>query len=132
MATYRATTLSVTINRDWREVYDYASDPANMHNWAAGLGSNFEPQGDLWLLRDPGGAAISMRFAARNPHGVLDHDVTANGRTTHNAMRVMPNGDGAEFTFLLLQTPDLNDADYQRDAAAVLNDLQTLKRLLEA
>lgn len=132
MPTYRSRTLSVSINRDWREVYDYAADPHNMHHWAAGLGRDFERSGDAWVLRDPGGNSITMRFTERNPYGVLDHDVTAGGRTTHNAMRIVPNGDGAEFSFVLMQTPNLSDAEFERDAAAVQKDLDTLKRLLEA
>ena len=49
----RSTTLSVTIDRPWQAVYAFASDPANMHHWAAGLGSRFERDGDEWVVRDP-------------------------------------------------------------------------------
>ena len=49
----------------------------------------------------------------------------------HVAMRAMPNGDGAEVTFLLLQAPDMSEADFQRDAGAVTKDLETLKAILE-
>ena len=124
-------TLSVTINRDWREVYAYASDPANMREWAAGLGGSFEPSGDEWLVRDPGGKLVRMRFAGPNDHGVLDHDVITGDGTVHVAMRVVPNEDGAEVTFLLLQTPGMSDDDFRRDGAAVQADLDSLKALME-
>jgi hypothetical protein len=125
-------TLSVTIDRDWREVYDYASKPLNLRHWAAGLGADFHAAGDEWVFRDPGGHPVRLRFTAQNPYGVLDHDVFPPGADpVHVAMRVMPNGDGAEVTFLLLRTPAQSDADYARDAAAVQRDLDSLKTLLE-
>ncbi len=132
MTTSRSRTLSVTIERDWQEVYAYASQPANLHHWAPGLGSGFVPDGDEWVLRDPGGNPVRMHFAAQNEWGVLDHDVFTPGGVVHIAMRVMPNGDGAEFTFLLLQTPGMTDAEFERDAGTVMGDLLRLKRILEA
>jgi len=131
MPTFRSDTLSVTIDRDWQAVYDFASRPANMHIWAAGLGSDFRPVGDEWVLRDPGGKNIRMRFTPNNPYGVLDHDVFAGDQTVHVAMRVVPNGDGAEVTFLLIQAPSQSNAEYERDAAAVRKDLLSLKAVLE-
>jgi hypothetical protein len=131
MGTSRSRTLSVSIERDWQAVYAYASDPANLHHWAPGLGSGFVPDGDEWVLRDPGGNPVRMRFAAENPWGVLDHDVFTPGGVVHIAMRVMPNGDGAEFTFLLLQMPGMTDAEFERDAATVMADLVRLRGILE-
>ena len=132
MTTFPNCTLSVSINRAWTEVYAYASDPANLTYWAAGLGTEFEHNGENWTFRTPGGDPVRMRFTIRNDYGVLDHDVILSDRTVHVPLRVVPNGDGAEVTFLLLQTPDLSDTDLERDAAAVRKDLDTLKRLLEA
>ncbi len=132
MPTLRSSTLSISIERAWPEVYAYAADPANMPQWAAGLGNGFERDGDDWLFRDPGGNPARVRFTPPNPYGVLDHDVFPAGQDpVHVAMRVMPNGDGAEVTFLLIETPGMSNADYQRDAAAVMKDLQTLKAILE-
>ena len=131
MPTLKSSTLSVTIDRAWTDVYDYASDPANMSHWAAGLGSGFERSGDDWMLFDPVGNPIRMRFTERNGFGVLDHDVFVDGQMVHIAMRVVPNGDGAEVTFLLLQGPGQSDAAFLRDAGAVMKDLETLKTLME-
>lgn len=131
MPTLESRTLSVSIGRDWREVYAYASDPANMVHWAPGLGSDFAREGEEWVLRDPGGRIIRMRFTPPNPYGVLDHDVLVGSETVHIAMRVMPNGDGAELTFLLLRLPGMTDFEFERDAATVLKDLETLRAILE-
>jgi hypothetical protein len=46
-------------------------------------------------------------------------------------MRVTVDGDGCEIVFTLRRQPGMSDADFDRDAKAVLADLTTLKRLLE-
>lgn len=130
MATFPARTLSVDIDRPFDTVYAYAADPANLAHWAPGLGSDFRREGQDWLFRQAG-ETIRLRFAPPNPFGVLDHDVHTRNGVVHVAMRAMLNGDGSTVTFLLLQTPDLDDAALARDAAAVQRDLQNLKAVLE-
>ena len=132
MTTFRSETLSVTIERNWRDVYAYAAEPANMVQWAAGLGGGFSGAGLEWTASDPSGNSVRIRFTQSNEFGVLDHDVFVDGRIVHVALRVMPNGDGAEVNFLLLQENGMTDAEFERDAAAVRKDLATLKQILEA
>ena len=131
MPTYPSRTLSVSIDRPWQEVYAYAADPRNMHHWAAGLGTDFAPDGDGWAFHDPGGNRIRLTFTPSNIYGVLDHDVFTPAGVVHSAMRVMPNGDGAEVTFLILQLPGVTDSMFERDAATVQQDLETLRGILE-
>lgn len=97
MSTFKSRTLSVTINRNWRDVYSYAAEPANMVHWAAGLGAGFEGEGLEWKAHGAGGTAVRIRFTQRNEFGVLDHDVFVDGRIVHVPLRVMPNGDGTGF-----------------------------------
>jgi hypothetical protein len=62
----------------------------------------------------------------------MDHDVTLeSGVTVHNPMRVVPNGEGSEFIFTLIRQPGMPDEQFSKDKAAVENDLQALKDLLE-
>lgn len=132
MTVYQARTITVTVGRDWREVYDFASIPQNFPRWAAGLGRRFEETGDEWTAEDPDGRKIRIRFSTPNSYGVLDHTVFAeDGRETRNAMRVVPNGAGAEIMFTLLKMPGMTDEDFAADAAAVKRDLNALKALLE-
>jgi hypothetical protein len=49
----------------------------------------------------------------------------------YNALRVTPNGSGAEVSFTLLRLPDMTEEDFERDAEMVRADLETLKSLLE-
>lgn len=123
--------LSTSIDRPVSEVYDYASDPANLPNWAAGLGGSIERVGGRWVADSPMGRVL-IAFAERNEQGVLDHDVTLpSGETVHNPMRVIADGAGCEVVFTLRRRAGMSDEGFARDADAVAADLATLKRTLE-
>src|SRR3954470_16183317 len=104
------------IDRSPEDVYAFASDPANLVAWAAGLG--------------PGD---QVAFAPHNEFGVLDHVVTtASGQTVAVPMRVTPDGAGAEVVFTVRRLPGMTEADLDRDVGLVAADLATLKRVLES
>ncbi len=123
--------LSAWIDRPAGEVYDYASDPANLPRWAPGLGSAVEQVDGRWYVESPMGR-VGFAFVPRNQYGVLDHDVTLpSGEVFYNPMRVIAGGDGCEVVFSLRRMPGMSDDEYARDAAAVSADLASLKRVLE-
>ena len=123
--------LSETNARSAAEVYEYASDPANLPEWASGLGSSVEHLDGRWFVESPGGR-LTVAFAARNDFGILDHEVTLpSGETVYNPMRVIADGDGCEVVFTLRRQPGMTDADYARDEGLVRADLRALKQLLE-
>jgi len=123
--------LSETIARSAAEVYEYASDPANLPEWASGLGSSAEHVDGQWFVDSPDGR-LTIVFAERNDYGILDHDVTLpSGETVSNPMRVIADGDGCEVVFTLRRQPGMTDADYARDEGLVRADLRALKQLLE-
>jgi len=132
MPTSEARIIHTGIDRDWREVYDFACQPANMGRWAAGLAAGLRQEGEDWIGVGGPLGDIRIRFAPPNPFGVIDHDVTLpNGLVVHNALRVVRNGHGAEVMFTLIRQPGIDDAAFAADAAAVAQDLATLKSLLE-
>lgn len=131
MTVHQARTLSVSIERDWREVYDFTSIPENFARWAAGLGRRLEKSGEDWIAEDPNGRPLRIRFSPPNGYGVVDHDVSGEMGEVHMAMRVVPNGSGAEVMMTVLRQPDMTDAAFAADAAAIERDLETLKALLE-
>jgi hypothetical protein len=132
MTTYESRTIGVSIDRGWREVYDFLSAPQSFARWASGLGSGLEQRGEEWIAQGPDGP-IRIRFTPRNDFGVLDHVVVAaSGAENVNPMRVMTNGTGSEVTFTLFRGPGTTAAQFSADADWVSRDLQTLKALLEA
>jgi predicted enzyme related to lactoylglutathione lyase len=124
-------TIGVSIDREWRSVYDFLRDPLSWPKWASGLGSDLERSDDGWTARGPDGP-IRIRFAPPNEFGVLDHLVIAgSGAEVFNPMRVMANGTGSEIAFTLFRRPGMSAAQFAADADWVTRDLRTLKELLE-
>ncbi|WP_029391834.1 SRPBCC family protein [Streptomyces xiaopingdaonensis] len=125
--------LSVRIARPVPEVYAYASDPANLPEWAHGLGETVERIDGEWVAHSPDLGRVVVVFAPRNEFGVLDHDVTLpSGATVHNPVRVLADGEGSEVVFTLRRAPGTGDDAFARDAAAVTADLTRLGTLLES
>lgn len=130
--TYETRIVSASIDRPADVVYDFACRMENLTKWAAGLASELVQSDGDWFADTPGGR-IRIAMAPRNAFRVLDHDVTmADGFTVHNAMRVTPADDGSVVAFVVLRLPGMSDADFERDAGLVAQDLQTLKKLVEA
>jgi hypothetical protein len=123
--------LGIGIDRPAAEVYDYVSQPANLGEWAAGLAGSIEFVEGRWVADSPLGRVV-VEMTERNPYGVVDHRVIlATGETFFNPMRVIADGDGCELVFTLRRQAGVENADFDRDAAAVTADLTTVKRLLE-
>ena len=130
--TYRSQHLSVAINRPAEQVYAFAANPEHLPHWAAGLSGSIQKVNGAWIAESPMGR-VTVTFAAPNGFGILDHHVTLpTGVTVYNPMRVVPNNDGSEVIFTLYQRPEMSDDIFAEDARAVMRDLATLKRLLEA
>jgi hypothetical protein len=127
----KSKTLSVTIAAAPERVYAFASNPENLPRWVPSFFKSVELVDGEWVAQSPLGR-VGFEFVHDNDLGVLDHTVTlpAGARLT-NPMRVIPNGDGSEILFTLIQHEDMTDQQFQEDAELVLGDLHTLRRLLE-
>lgn len=126
-----ASTVSVSVRRDPRVVYEYVSDPRNLPEWAPGFARSVREEDDGWIVETADGPA-RIAFAPDNTLGVVDHRVIGDGELdVLNPMRVIANGNGAEVLFTLFQLEGATDDQFQRDLGLVTSDLQTLKRLLE-
>ena len=100
--------------------------------WASGLAAGLTRDGDDWIADGGPIGAVRVRFAPDNELGVIDHRVTLpDGLVVDNALRVVPNGTGAEVMFTLLRQPNMDDDAFETDAAHVARDLETLKTLME-
>jgi len=125
-----AQTLSVSIDRPFDEVYDFAHQPANFGLWAAGMGENLRPgMGGIWLAETPMGPA-EITFSPRNEFGVLDHQVRLPAARIHVPLRIVANGDGCEVMLTVFRQEQMSDAQFQSDLDAVSRDLNKLKRLM--
>ena len=120
-------TLSVTIARDWRELYDAIWSPEVFPTWASGLAqSTLEPVGDHWRARGPE-ADVIIRFTDHNAFGIMDHRVLLpDGDEVYVPLRVFQNGAGAEVALTLFRQPGMTDEKFEADADWVRRDLATL------
>lgn len=133
MSTMQARIVHISIERHWREVARFVLKPENVSQWASGLASGLKPHGDHWIADGGPLGEIEVRFAPPNDLGVADHEVTLpDGTKVYNALRVAPNGDGAEVAFTLLRMPGTSDADFEADEKHIRKDLETLKGLMES
>ncbi|MFE2940042.1 SRPBCC family protein [Streptomyces sp. NPDC059255] len=124
--------IGTHIDRPAEVVYDYASDPAHLPEWARGLGDSIERIDGQWIAESSPMGRVVVAFAPPNEFGVLDHDVTLpSGETVHNPFRVIADGIGCEVVFTLRRAPGMSDEEFRRDAETVSADLTRLKRVLE-
>ncbi|MBO0855851.1 MAG: SRPBCC family protein [Nocardia sp.] len=123
--------VSVFISATPDAVYEYASDPARLPEWAAGLAGGIRREGGRWIADSPMGV-VEVRFVPHNDYRVLDHDVVLpDGTVVLNPMRVIAAEGGAEVLFTVRRRAGMTDEDFAGDVAAVQADLETLRRNLE-
>ena len=130
--THTSRNLSIFINRDAKDVYNFVCVPENFPRWASGLGKSLKKIGGEWIAETPEGP-VRVKFTERNEFGVLDHWVSPKpGLQIYIPMRVIANGNGCELIFTLFRLPHMTDEKFSADAEWVMRDLTTLKNLLEA
>lgn len=114
------------------DVYEFASNPENLPDWASGLGQRVENVDGTWMVDSPM-RRVEVSFVASNDLGVLDHRVTMpSGESFCNPMRVLPDGDGSEVVFTLRRRDGQSYEEFCSDVELVEADLVRLKRTLEA
>lgn len=123
-----ARTYSISIARDWRELYEAIWRPEIFPKWASGLtDSELRPDGASWIADGPDGA-IRVRFTPHNELGVMDHVIdTGDNQHVHIPLRIVPNGDGAEVMLTLFRQPGMSDEVFARDAKWITRDLRRLR-----
>jgi hypothetical protein len=93
-------TISISINRNWNDVYEAIWRPEGFPKWASGLSkSSLAKYGEVWKTEGPEGpeGPITIRFTDNNVFGVMDHYVNVGiGSQIYIPLRIIPNGDGAE------------------------------------
>jgi hypothetical protein len=124
--------LSEWIDRHADEVYEYAADPANLPQWAPGLGSSVEKVEDRWFVETSSGR-VGFAFVQRNEYGVLDHYVTLpSGQVVYNPMRVIADQSGYQVVFTLRRQPGTSDEDFRADTDAVSAELTRFSKGLKS
>ena len=127
-------TLSISIARPWRDVYESVWRPQDFPRWASGLSrSTLEEEGAGWWRAQGAGGPVRIRFSEYNEFGVMDHVVDLQfGSEVYVPMRIVANGGAAEVLFTLFHQRAMSDEKFASDVAWVHRDLQALKSLIES
>jgi hypothetical protein len=126
-----STQITARIDRPADDVYAFASNPANIPQWAPGLGASVEQVEGQCLVDTPDGR-VGVAFAEHNDFGVLDHKVTLPSGEVSTTRCAWSRTVMAAKIFTLRRQPDMSDADFERDAGLVQADLLRLKQVMEA
>ena len=126
---------TVSIEAPLDRVTSFLADPRNFPAWAAGLSSTLAPgasasgvEKNHWVVETPAGR-ITIRFSAPNLFGVADHWVRLpDGTVVYVPLRAVANGEGTEVSLTLFRLPQMDDARFEADSAAVEQDLAALRQ----
>ena len=124
-------TITVSVRRNARELYEAIWRPEVFPQWASGLGASLERHGEGWSAQGPEGP-VKIKFSERNQFGVMDHWVDlGEGRVVYVPLRIVANGDGSEVMLTLFRQPGMSAQKYAADEDWVKRDLARLKHLAE-
>lgn len=127
-------TFGIPIARPADEVFEFLLEPTNFAKWAfVGNVDMRHIERHDWRVETSVGPRI-LRFAERNPFGILDHySLLTPDDTPHPiAMRVIANGDGTELAYTCFQRPGMTDEQWASMIEWIMTDLLALKSMLEA
>jgi hypothetical protein len=133
MELLKSTSLTVSINRDPRTVYEFVSNLENLPRWASKAFQSIKHVKDEWIAETPQGSA-KVDLAQRNDFGVLDHYVSlsSSGVEVYVPMRVVKNGiNGSEVIFTLFYASHISEEKFVQDVKMVEQDLKNLKNIIE-
>lgn len=130
---FRSLTITISIDRPHRDVYEFLAEPRNLPTWTTGIQRMEHRQGNDWaaILGD---RELIFRYTPRNEYGVLDYSIRGPGEDRPHVVptRVFANDAGAELTITHYQRPGMTDDEFQSEAEWIRADFLTLKALLEA
>ncbi len=127
-------TLTITIERPANEVYEFIRNLANLPKWANTFCQAIQPYNDdFWLAVTPIGP-VKIKMAPRNDYGICDHLVIPDPLVEIMVpMRVICNEEfSSDVIFTLFRQPGMPTAKYEEDSQMVMQDLRTLKSVLES
>ncbi|MBK4784932.1 MAG: polyketide cyclase [Pantoea sp. Pent] len=111
-------TVTLTIPRNWLDLYETIWKPECFAKWASGLSSStLTQEGQYWKAKGPEGT-VKIRFTPYNPFGVMDHWIdTGSGKEVYMPMRVIANEQGAEVVMVVYRQPLMSDEKFAGDVA---------------
>jgi hypothetical protein len=135
MTLLRSRTLSVSINRGPKIIYEFVLNLENFPRWAKMACRSIKLLSGEWIAETAQGQA-KIRITERNDFGILDHYVKLLPSPNIDEevfvpMRVVQNCDGSEVIFTVFQLASMSEEKYAEDIRMVEQDLLNLKNIVE-
>ena len=130
----RSSTQTISIQAPPSEVLDLVSDPMELPRWAPAFARSVRPaEGDRWYI-DTGEGEVRIQVRVCREHGTVDFLLAGMppGIEIGAFSRVIPNGDGAEYTFTRFFADAMPAVEVAEQRAVVAVELQTVRALCES
>src|SRR4051812_48253361 len=102
--TMRTKTLSITISRPWKDVFDFLADAENLPRWNRGYCRQLKKQAGKWCMDSPLGE-VQVQLITDHFSGVLDQQIIpSTGPAFRVPLRVLENGEGSEVVMTVFRT----------------------------
>lgn len=134
MGLLKSRSLSISINRDPRIVYEFVLNLENLPKWASKAFQSIKRVEGEWIAETAQGSA-KVSLTHRNDFGVLDHHVSISslGVEVYVPVRVVQNGvNVSEVIFTLFYATHMTEEQFAQDMRMVEQDLKNLKSIIEA
>ncbi len=127
----KAHTETITIQTEWKKVFDFMANPANLPKWAVVFCRGLRSEGSEWIVTTPDGE-MKIRYNADAKRGIIDMYVSSEPGVESPAFtRVVPNGQGSEYIFTLFQPPGIPDEAFAGQIKGLKQEFGVLKDLME-
>lgn len=125
-------TASIAIDSPPERTFAYVSTPANQPEWAVNFVHSTRALPDGRLAMETPVGELVYRLDADPARGTVDWIFETPAGENILPARVVPSGEGSLFTFTITRMPGQSDEAWQQGRAGLDEELQHLKRLLEA
>jgi hypothetical protein len=124
-------TLSLTIMRQWLDLYETIWKPEFFPKWVSGLSESPSQHRETEGKDKVSASVRKARFSDHNEYGVMDYWIDNGfGKEIYMPMRIVPNQEGAQVLLTLFRQPFTSDEKFQQELAVLQQDLQRLYHLV--
>ena len=123
-------TRSIAIAAPPAVVHAYVADATRLPEWAPAFASAVRPEDDHWIVTQ-GDAEFPIALVADPDTGTADI-VSHADRRRGAFTRVVPNGDGSDYSFTLLFPADADEGVVDAQMATVETELAAVRAVCEA
>jgi hypothetical protein len=129
MATMKHSTHSVTLEVPYERAFDYLSDWRNQPQWAINFVKGMRKQGDQLFMTTPFGE-VPVEWRTDRDLGTID--IIFPGNNVLPTRLTAMGDDTLVYTFTFSMPPDVSEEAFQEGQLGMEQELQHLKRILEA